>query len=92
MATVLAASDHPEDRTQAESIFRQVIDNAKKIGFLSEEFEARLGLADLELSLGNTATARGQLLALNKDATHRGWLTIARKAAADLKAVGPSSS
>jgi len=47
MATVLAASDHPEDRMQAESIFRQVIDNATKIGFLSEEFDARLGLADL---------------------------------------------
>jgi len=86
VARVLAASDHHGERKQAEGGFRRAIEDAERVGYVSEEFDARLGLADLELSLGNTATARGQLLALNNDATGRGWLTVARKAAADLKA------
>jgi eukaryotic-like serine/threonine-protein kinase len=88
MATVLAASDHPEDRMQAESIFRQVIDDAERVGFVSEEFDARLGLAELELSSGSTASARTQLTALEKEAARRGWVTVARKAAADLNGIG----
>jgi eukaryotic-like serine/threonine-protein kinase len=88
MATVLAASDHPEDRMQAESIFRQVIDDAERVGFVSEEFDARLGLAELELSSGSTASARTQLTTLEKEAARRGWATVARKAAADLNGIG----
>ena len=91
MARVRAASDNPQDRIEAEKEFRQASDDATRIGFLTEEFDARLGLAELELSLGKTASARAHLLALNKDATRRGWLTIARKAAGDLKTLDPSS-
>jgi tetratricopeptide (TPR) repeat protein/TolB-like protein len=90
-ARVLAASDRPEDREQAEKIFRQAIDEARRIGFVSEEFDARLGLAELEYSSGKTASSREQLRALHKDATQRGWLLFASKAAADLKALGSSS-
>jgi eukaryotic-like serine/threonine-protein kinase len=92
MARVRTASDDRGDEKQAESIFREVIDEAKRIGFLSEEFDARLGLAKLEYSLGKNASARAQLMALDKEASMRGWLSFARKAAADLKAVGQSSS
>ena len=91
MARVQGASDNPDDRVEAEKAFRQATDDATKIGFLSEEFDARLGLAELEFSLGRTASARAHLMALDKDATRRGWLTVARKAAADLKALYPSS-
>jgi DNA-binding winged helix-turn-helix (wHTH) protein/tetratricopeptide (TPR) repeat protein len=92
MARARAASDRPEDRRQAETVFRQAIDDARKIGFLSEEFDARLGLAELEQSFGKAAIARTQLIALEKDARQRSWIVCADKAAADLKAIGPSSS
>jgi len=90
-AWVRAASDGQQGRIEAEKAFSQTADQATKFGFISEEFDARLGLAELELSLGKAARARAQLVPLHTDATRRGWLTIARKAAADLKA-RPSSS
>jgi hypothetical protein len=85
---VRAASDHPVDREQAERIFHQAIDEARRIGFVSEEFDARLGLAELEYSSGKTANSREQLTALHKEATQRGWLFFANKAAAVLKTLG----
>jgi eukaryotic-like serine/threonine-protein kinase len=91
IARVRAASDSPQDRIEAEKALSQASDDATKIGFIGEEFDARLGLAELELSAGRTASARDQLMSLDRDATRQGWLTIARKAAADLKALGPSS-
>jgi DNA-binding winged helix-turn-helix (wHTH) protein/tetratricopeptide (TPR) repeat protein len=88
MARVRAASEDAHDKKQAESLFHDAIDESRRIGFLSEEFDARLGLAELELSSGSTASARTQLTALEKEAARRGWVTVARKATADLNGIG----
>ena len=88
MARVLAASDHHGERKQAEDGFRRAIEDAERVGFVSEEFDARLGLAELELSSGSAASARTQLTALEKEAARRGWVTVARKAGADLNGIG----
>ena len=87
-ARVHAASDRPQDRQQAERIFRQVIDDSTRLGYLGEEFDARLGLAELEYSLGKKANSRERLTALQKQAAQRGWLSFASKAAAELKTLG----
>jgi DNA-binding winged helix-turn-helix (wHTH) protein/tetratricopeptide (TPR) repeat protein/TolB-like protein len=90
-ARVLAASDRAEDGKNAEFLFRNAIDESRRIGLLSEEFDARLGLAELEHSLGKTASAQTKLMALEKEATQRGWRSFAHKAAADLKPTGSPS-
>jgi tetratricopeptide (TPR) repeat protein/DNA-binding winged helix-turn-helix (wHTH) protein len=86
-ARVLAASDRAEDRKEAEDLFREAIDESRRIGLLSEELDARLGSAELDLSLGHIASAKAKLETLQTDASGRGWLTIARKAATDLSSL-----
>jgi tetratricopeptide (TPR) repeat protein len=88
MARVRAGSDDTLNRKQAESLFHDAINESRRVGFLSEELDARLGSAELDLSLRNVASARAKLAALEQDATRRGWLTVARKAAADLSSIG----
>jgi tetratricopeptide (TPR) repeat protein len=83
-ARILAASAHAEERKQAELLFHETIDESRRIGLLSGEFEARLALSELDLSLGHIASARAKFETLQKEAAGKGWLTVARKAAADL--------
>jgi tetratricopeptide (TPR) repeat protein len=58
---------------------------ARAAGYLRCEFEARLALGEIKLKSGNAAVARGELAKLEKDATAKGFLRIARKAAAAAK-------
>ena len=83
-ARVLAASNDVVSRTESAENLRQVIRQAKAAGFAPEEFGARLALAEVEMSLGEMASARGQLSVLEKAAGERGWQRIAHKAAEDL--------
>jgi hypothetical protein len=46
------------------------------------QLEARLALSEVEMKSGNTAVGLIHLRALERDATARGFLLIARKAAA----------
>jgi tetratricopeptide (TPR) repeat protein len=55
---------------------------ANKAGLVLEEFETRLAIGELEMKLGNSASGRAHLAALEKDATAKGFLLIARKARA----------
>lgn len=87
-ARVFTASDDATDKRQAENLFHDAITESTRSGFLGEEFEARLGSAELDLASGAVQVGRTKLTALEKDAKRRGWLTIARKAAADLNSAG----
>lgn len=51
-------------------------------GFLDFEFEARLALGEIELASGQVAAGRARLETLEKEATAKGFLLIARQAAA----------
>ena len=53
---------------------------AKKYGYLSYEYQARLALGEVEMKAGKAAAGRARLAALEKDATGTGFLLIARKA------------
>jgi tetratricopeptide (TPR) repeat protein/DNA-binding winged helix-turn-helix (wHTH) protein/TolB-like protein len=84
-ARIRAASNMTVDRIEAAKILRQVITDAKKSGFVPEEFNARLVLAEVELASGNTVSGRARLQSLEKDAAQKGWQSIARKATTGLR-------
>ena len=50
-------------------------------GFLEYEFAARLALGEVELASGRTAAGRARLETLQKDATAKGFLLVARQSA-----------
>ena len=52
-----------------------------KRGFLADEFETRLALAEIELKSGRAASGHAQLTAIKHDAQARGLGLVARKAA-----------
>jgi hypothetical protein len=52
-----------------------------KLGYFETELEGRLTLAVIEMKSGALTRGRIDLAAVNKDATNRGFMVIARKAA-----------
>jgi len=71
---------------QAIQELRLSLETAKKTAFVPEQFEALLALCGAEMTAGQTALARRQLIVLEKDAESRGFKLIARKTAAAAKA------
>jgi hypothetical protein len=67
---------------QAARDLDRVLVDARKSRDLSDEFDARLLLGDIELRTGKTAVGRARLATLEKDATARGFLLLARQARA----------
>lgn len=59
-----------------------VLGRAAKLGCVSCGLHARLALGEVEVKAGRTAAGRATLNALQREATTRGFLLIARKAAA----------
>jgi DNA-binding winged helix-turn-helix (wHTH) protein/tetratricopeptide (TPR) repeat protein len=78
-AQVRLSSDNPES---ARSDLKQTLKEASDRGFMAAQFEARLGLAELERKLGHTATAQAQLISVEHAARAKGFVLIARRAAA----------
>jgi hypothetical protein len=64
---------------------RQTAREAATSGFLDDGLEARLTLAELEMSSENPAGARASLEEIQRDAAGRGFGLIAEKAAAALR-------
>lgn len=58
---------------------------AIRFGFVSQQFEARLNLGEIEMKSGQIAAGRARLEALGKEAWTKGFLLIARNAAAAAK-------
>jgi tetratricopeptide (TPR) repeat protein len=76
---VLAASDRPEtSRPRLERLLRE----ARAHGFVGIELESMLAAADLEKRSGHAAVAQTQLASLERAARDKGFVLIARKAAA----------
>ena len=70
---------------EAIQALETVLAEAEKIGYAPGRFEARLALGEIEMKSGKTAAGRARLEQLEKDATAKGFLLIARKAAAAAK-------
>ncbi len=78
-ARVLLSSDHAEN---AKAPLDRALRDARTHGFVGVEFEALLVMADLEKRSGHRALALGQLDSLERAARDKGFMLIARKAAA----------
>jgi hypothetical protein len=65
---------------EAEESLRGSLVQATKDGFQGYAFEIRLTLGEVEMKSGKMISGRVRLNALEKDATSRGFLLIARKA------------
>ena len=81
-ARVRAASGLSADLAEAARVLSGTLVEASKYGFAGHQFEARLSLGEIEMRLGKITAGRVRLAALEKEARARGFLLIARKAAA----------
>ena len=82
-AYVLAEENKP---AAAESAARQVIAQARRLGFVPMEFEALLASGEIQMRGKDSALGRKRLEQTKKDARTRGLELVARKADARLKA------
>ena len=82
--TIAAAQVQSAAGASAEASKRleAAIAEASKLGFIGYQFDARLALGQLELKSGNAAAGRARLASLEKEARAKGYLLIARQAAA----------
>jgi tetratricopeptide (TPR) repeat protein len=71
--------------SEGAAVLREIRREAESAGFVSQALEARLALAELELESGKTSAGRTDLAAVQADAAAKGFLLIARKAAAALQ-------
>jgi tetratricopeptide (TPR) repeat protein len=78
-ARVLLSSDHPED---AKPQLERALRDARVHGFVGIEFDAMLVTAAMEKRSGHAALAQGQLASLERAARDKGFMLVARKAAA----------
>jgi hypothetical protein len=67
------------ENVQAAKSLEALIAEAK-FRLTSAEFEARLALGEIEMKSSKTAAERARLAALEKEATAKGFLLVARKA------------
>jgi DNA-binding winged helix-turn-helix (wHTH) protein/tetratricopeptide (TPR) repeat protein len=66
---------------EAKAHLEAVLADATKHGYVGLLFETRLALGEFELKSGKSATGLADLRVLEEDATHKGFLLIARRAA-----------
>jgi tetratricopeptide (TPR) repeat protein len=78
-ARVLLASDHPE---RAKVVVDRALGDARGHGLVGIEFDAMLVTADWEKRSGRAAIAREELASLERAAREKGFMLVARKAAA----------
>ncbi|MFZ2000783.1 MAG: tetratricopeptide repeat protein [Candidatus Sulfotelmatobacter sp.] len=76
-ARALAASGN---LAEAKSNLEAILKGEIKQGFLADQFETRLALAEIGMKSGHAAAAQAQLAALKRDAQARGLGLIVRKA------------
>jgi hypothetical protein len=76
-ARALAASGK---LAEAKSNLEAILKGEIKQGFLADQFETRLALAEIEMKSGHAAAAQALLVSLKRDAQARGLGLIVRKA------------
>jgi tetratricopeptide (TPR) repeat protein len=70
------------DPAQPRKLLDGALADSQRDGLVPYQFEARFALAEILMKVGKTGQGRFQLAALEKDATAKGFLLIARKARA----------
>ena len=83
-ARVRAASGSQADVAEARKGLNAAIADATREGLTGLLLHARLALGQVDLSSGNRASGRLLLLAVQREATAKGFLLVARKASAAL--------
>jgi tetratricopeptide (TPR) repeat protein len=81
-ALIRAKAGGAEDLSWAKSRLQGILGEATKEGLTPIQFEARLALGQIESRSGDRVKGRAYLAALQKDADAKGFLLLARKAAA----------
>src|SRR5204863_3081801 len=84
-AQIRSAAGSPSEAIKS---LHDVLKQAAKGGLLPLQFEARRVLGEAEAKAGNSDAALTQFLSLGRDAKAKGFLLIARKAAADRRGHG----
>ena len=69
-------------RDDARKELEEVLAEATQLGLNQYQFEARLAIGEIEVKSGKMIEGRAHLGALEKDATAKGFLLVARKARA----------
>ncbi|PWT83162.1 MAG: hypothetical protein C5B58_06975 [Acidobacteria bacterium] len=77
-ASLLAAEGRPGE---AREVLAAKLKDTRNRARLDLRYEARLAMGEIEMSSGRTTAGRARLDALEKDATAKGFLLIARRAA-----------
>jgi len=85
-ARILAQSHDP---AEAERQLNLLLDESTRDGLVSYQFEIRLALGEIEMKSGKASTGLAHLKSLEKDATAKGFLLIARKAKAAASDAAP---
>ncbi|MBI4473876.1 MAG: hypothetical protein HY646_14505, partial [Acidobacteria bacterium] len=67
--------------TDAIELLNTTFAEARKLGYLLPQFEARLAMGQIEIDSGKTAAGRNRLSELAREARIRGYLHTARLAA-----------
>jgi len=78
-ARIRYASD---DSVKATQELDSLLSEATQFGIVPEQLEARLALGEIQMKSGKPSVGRTRLEALEKEATAKGFLLIARKAVA----------
>jgi serine/threonine protein kinase/tetratricopeptide (TPR) repeat protein/TolB-like protein len=68
--------------SEAVKSLQMALTNARKLGIVAAQFEVRLALGETEMKSRNPANGRAELASLERDARTKGFLLLARKAAA----------
>jgi hypothetical protein len=72
----------PADISQAKKTLQAALADATRENLTGLQLEARLAIGEVETKSGDRSAGRADLAALQKDATAKGFLLIARKASA----------
>jgi serine/threonine protein kinase/tetratricopeptide (TPR) repeat protein len=70
---------------EATALLVNIIEECKRIGFRDLQFRARLALGETEMRSRDPASGRAELASLERNARTKGFLLVARKAAAARK-------
>ena len=80
VARVQGLAGPSDAQSQAVQTLQQCLDQAAKGGFLAQQLDAELALGELEIATGKSDAGRARLQSLQKQATSRGYLLLAREA------------
>ena len=81
-ALLRASSGVPADISEAKKSIQSALADATRQNLTGIQLEARLAQGEVEMKSGDRTNGRAHLAFLQKDATSKGFLLIARKAAA----------